>query len=240
MLCAGKSDVGLIRRGNEDAFVTAPEQEFCVVADGMGGAEAGELASQLFVQAALEVFSTADRASLRDTAACVEKAFAAAHQEMLRHVEQHPRHKGMGCTAELLAFSPDGFVLGHMGDSRTYRFRHGALRMLTRDHSLVQSQVEQGLITPEEARKHPMRHVILRAVGIGDSPALDLVTGTCSPGDIFLLCSDGLTDMVEDSRIRELLATEEPLPRIAELLVAAALSAGGSDNVTAVLCERVR
>jgi protein phosphatase len=143
----------------------------------------------------------------------------------------------MGCTAEVLAFHGERFVLGHVGDSRTYLFRRGHLRQLTRDHSLVQEQVEQGLLTPEQARAHSLRNVILRAVGTNESLAVDILRGKSVPGDIFLLCSDGLHDMVEDGQIQVILGAREAIPAKTARLIEAAKSAGGYDNITALLCE---
>jgi PPM family protein phosphatase len=238
ILSFGKTDCGLRRSNNEDAFLVKPEFGFCLVADGMGGAAAGELASQIFSETALEVFSTADIAN-SDPVKLVQQSFILANDRILKHADEIPEHKGMGCTAELMAFSGDKFILGHMGDSRTYRFINGQLQQLSLDHSLVQEQLDKGLITPEEARKHPMKNVILRAVGIDENLSLDLVRGILSAGDLFLLCSDGLTDMVEDSDILAVLASTAILTQKAEKLVEIAKTAGGHDNITAVLIEIV-
>ena len=143
----------------------------------------------------------------------------------------------MGCTAELLVFLDHGYVLGHVGDSRTYLFRSGQLKRLTNDHSVVQSQLDQGLINAAEARKHPMRNVILRAVGTNEVLAFDLIRGRIQLGDLFLLCSDGLTDMVEDGVLREVLAADLPLLQKVDQLVDLANSAGGHDNITVILGE---
>ena len=234
---SGKSDVGLRRTNNEDTFVVSPERGLCLVADGMGGAAAGELASRIFTDTALEIFSTATSRSEKDTLQLVQRTFAWANERVLSHVKENPHHKGMGCTAELVAFSDDGFVLGHMGDSRTYRLRNGQLKQLSKDHSFVQEQIDQGLITLAEARNHPMRNIILRAVGVMDSVALDLVRGKAIPGDLLLLCSDGLTDMVDDTLILEVLSSTIVLSQKAEKLVELAKSAGGYDNVTVVLSQ---
>lgn len=233
----GKSDVGLKRANNEDAFVVSPEQGFCLVADGVGGAAAGELASGIFARTTSEVFSGSDRRSEKKTVHLVQKAFGWANERILAHVKENPSHEGMGCTAELVAFSSEGFVLGHVGDSRTYRLRQGQLKQLSRDHSFVQDQIDQGLITSAEARNHPMRNLLLRAVGNEENVALDLVRGKVLPGDIFLLCSDGLTDLVDDTMIRNVLSLTTPLSQKAEELVALANSAGGYDNITVVLSE---
>ncbi|MBW1746798.1 MAG: serine/threonine-protein phosphatase [Deltaproteobacteria bacterium] len=195
----GKSDSGLKRRNNEDRFMVRSELGFCLVADGMGGAAAGEIASRIFAETTLEIFSTSAGRSEKETIELVQRAFNFANERILSHVKKNPHHKGMGCTAELMAFSDKGFVIGHIGDSRTYCLRDGQLKQLTQDHSLVQNQIEQGLITPAEARNHPLRNVILRAVGIKKKLALDLVRGITFSGDLFLLCSDGLSDMIDDN-----------------------------------------
>jgi protein phosphatase len=232
----GKTDCGLRRPNNEDAFLVKLEFGFCLVADGMGGAAAGELASQIFSETTLEVFSTANLSS-SDPVSLVQQSFILANSRIIKHTVEIPEHKGMGCTAELMVFSEDKFILGHMGDSRSYRYKNKQLKQLSQDHSLVQEQLNQGLITPEEARKHSMKNVILRAVGVDETPALDLIRGTLSAGDIFLLCSDGLTDMVEDSDIMAVLAATAPLTRKTELLIELAKTAGGHDNITVVLIE---
>jgi PPM family protein phosphatase len=232
----GKTDRGLRRSNNEDTYLAKPEFGFCLVADGMGGAAAGELASQIFSDTTLEVFSTAT-VSASDPIQLVQQSFILANDRILKHTDEVPAHKGMGCTAELMAFSGDKFILGHMGDSRTYRFKNGLLKQLSQDHSLVQDQLDRGLITPEEARNHAMKNVILRAVGVDETPALDLVRGNLSTGDLFLLCSDGLTDMVEDSGISSVLASASHLPRKAEQLIDLAKTGGGRDNITVVLIE---
>jgi len=173
----------------------------------------------------------------RQIAEQVQASFRLANQNILADVRKNPRHKGMGCTAELMVFSNEGFVLGHMGDSRTYRSRKGLLKQLTQDHSFVQDQVNKGLLTSENARKHPLRHVILRAVGINEQLALDLIRGSAYPKDQFLLCSDGLTDMVDDFQIQETLSSSLTLNQKVDHLIEMALAAGGSDNVTVVLVE---
>ena len=233
----GTSDPGRKRPNNEDALVVMPELDLCVVADGMGGAAAGELASRALADTALELFGNAADRSEQDTLDLVQKVFRLANERILRHVTEHPHHQGMGCTAELLTFTDQLYVLGHVGDSRTYLFRKGQMKQLTRDHSLVQDQLDQGLITLAESRKHPLRNVILRAVGTSEDLAVDLVRGRIFPGDLFLLCSDGLTDMVEDHAIREVLAASLSLARKGEKLIDRANSAGGHDNVTVVLSE---
>lgn len=238
LVSIGKTDCGLRRENNEDAFSVKPDFGYCLVADGMGGAAAGELASKIFSDTTQELFSRPAHAH-KEPANLIQQSFGLANDRILEHVQQHPHHKGMGCTAELLAFSGDKFFLGHMGDSRTYRFKNGHLKQLTLDHSLVQEQLDQGLITPEEARTHAMRNVILRAVGVDETPALDLLRGSLSAGDLFLLCSDGLTDMVPDNNIGRILESTSPLSQKVDELIHIAKAAGGHDNITVVLVEIV-
>ena len=233
----GKTDVGLIRPNNEDTFVVNPSSHYCLVADGMGGAAAGETASQIFAQTAEEVFGGSNPESEKEVLASVQKTFQLANDRILSHVAEHPEHQGMGCTAELLAFTSYGFVIGHMGDSRTYRFRNQGLKQLTKDHSLVQDQIDQGLITIDQARTHSMRNVILRAVGVRPSPALDTLRGPVYEGDLFMLCSDGLTDLIEDSKISDVLSLNGDLSLKTEHLVDLAKKAGGKDNITVVLAS---
>jgi len=233
----GKSDSGLKRTNNEDCFMVRSELGFCLVADGMGGAAAGEIASRIFAETTLELFSSSAGRSEKETIELVQRAFNFANERILSHVKKNPHHKGMGCTAELMAFSDKGFVIGHMGDSRTYCLRDGQLKQLTQDHSLVQNQIDQRLITPAEARNHPLRNVILRAVGIKKKLALDLIRGNTFSGDLFLLCSDGLSDMVDDNQIRNILFSTAPLLQKVEKLIESANAAGGYDNITVVLAN---
>lgn len=239
---AGRTDVGLKRTNNEDAFIVRPELNFCLVADGMGGAAAGELASRFFAETALEIFTknnirNNNKDNVKKVPVLVQKSFSMANKKILDHVKSDPSHQGMGCTAELMAFVDGGFFLGHIGDSRTYRFRDGDLKQMTKDHSLVQNMVDKKMITPEQARTHSHRNVILRAVGIEKNISLDLLKGKTRPGDIYLLCSDGLTDMVEDTLIREVLLSAISLPQKVEGFIELAKLAGGSDNITVVLSK---
>lgn len=233
----GKTDVGLVRPNNEDTFLINHPSDYCLVADGMGGAAAGETASRIFAQTAQDVFEKSKPQTEQDVLVCVQSVFTRANDSILSHVAKHPEHQGMGCTAELLAFTGSGFVIGHMGDSRTYRFRNGALKQLTKDHSLVQDQIDQGLITEDQARNHSMRNVILRAVGVRPSPALDTLRGPVYEGDLFMLCSDGLTDLVEDVEINKILRLEGDVALKCEHLVELAKKAGGKDNITVVLAS---
>ena len=232
--CA-RTDVGMRRANNEDAFVSIPELGLLALADGMGGAASGEVASGIFADTVREVFLAGPTGSDEEAEECVRRAFLLANQRIRDLAAREPAHKDMGCTGEMVVFTGDGYVVGHVGDSRIYLFRGGRLRQVTKDHSFVQEQVDQGILTPGQARVHAYRHMILRAVGIHDSLAVDLISGKAYEGDLFLLCSDGLSDMVEDSLIEETLASDASLDEKADRLVRNACDAGGHDNVTVLL-----
>ena len=232
---AGQTDIGLKRENNEDVFLLNSDMDFCLTADGMGGAAAGELASKIFADTAQEIFEGQTDRSQKEVLYRVQKTFQMANQKILEHVVQNRSHKGMGCTAELLAFSDEGFILGHMGDSRTYRLRNGNFEQLTQDHTLVQQQLEDGLINEDQIRNHPLRNIIYRAVGIKQELSLDLVIGQTAVQDIFLLCSDGLTDMILDDQIQDILCLNEDIHHKVDELIEKAKAAGGNDNITVVL-----
>jgi PPM family protein phosphatase len=231
----GQSNAGLRRLENEDSYRIEPDLGMCLVADGVGGAAAGELASRFFSDAAFEVFRNAADRIENHVVERIQEAFRLANQLILQHAMLNPDHKGMACTAELMAFSDEGFVVGHLGDSRTYRLRNRQLKQLTRDHSLVQTQIDQGIIKPEASIGNPWRNVILRAVGVDEELELDLIRGRIHPQDLFLLCSDGLTDMVPDELIRQTLLSSKNLEQKLDELIEMALKAGGTDNITIVL-----
>ena len=235
ILYSARSEIGPHRSNNEDACLADLESGFCLVADGMGGEAAGEIASRLFTEAVMEIFQNAKDRNEAIVMDRVQEAFRLANRMVREYAMHNPEDRGLGCTAELLAFSDSGFVLGHMGDSRTYRFRNHRLNQLTRDHSLVQRQLDSGLIPPENVRTHPLRNVITRAVGIDDEISLDLLRGPINLEDLFLLCSDGLTDLVDDNRIAAIIDLDTSLDQKVNALVDASLKAGGYDNVTVVL-----
>jgi protein phosphatase len=231
----GRTDVGLRRTNNEDAFVSAPELGLLALADGMGGAPSGEVASGIFVETVRERISVVPPSAVEEAEELVRGTFLLANQRIRDLAARKPEHREMGCTGELIVFTDDRYVVGHVGDSRVYLFRGGRLRQVTKDHSFVQERVDQGLLTPGQARVHPYGHMLLRALGIHDALPVDLISGKVDPGDLFLLCSDGLTDMVGDILIAETLAAERSLEEKADRLVRDACDAGGHDNVTVVL-----
>ena len=235
--CSGSTDIGLRRKNNEDAFITKPDLGLYVVADGMGGAAAGEVASDIFVQTTLKVFKSGSDRSDKETLSLVQRAFFEANESIQKHVREFPEHDGMGCTAEVIAFCHEGFVLGHVGDSRTYHFKDSELTQLSKDHSMVQEQIDKGVITPAEIKNHPMRNIILRAVGVKETVAPDFLTGNALTNDLFLLCSDGLTDMLTDEAIADVLRSVDTVVNKTEKLIKLAKSAGGHDNITVVLAQ---
>jgi protein phosphatase len=203
----------------------------------MGGAAAGDVASRYFAETAVEIFTRFDDRSEECNAIFVQWTFAIANRRILDHIRFSPDHGGMGCTAEMMVFTDGGYILAHIGDSRTYRFRSGRLQQMTRDHSIVQNLVESGAISSEDARRHPQRNVILQSIGTKENPVFDMERGKCRSKDLYLLCSDGLTDLLDDELITETLSSETEMSQKASALVEMAKMAGGHDNITVVLCE---
>lgn len=229
-----QSDVGTVRSSNEDSFVARPEAGLWMVADGAGGHQHGEVASQML--AAL-LAGTTDQAG-SDLIAEIRSLVSRAHQALRHRAEAEAERSGMDVTiattiAVLLARDAH-FACLWAGDSRIYRLRGGQLTRLTRDHSLVQALVDQGAISAEEAEHHPHANVITRAIGAeGPEPELDKMTDRAEPGDRFLLCSDGLNKALSEAVIARLAKTDDPARR----LIDAALEYGVRDNVTAIVVE---
>ncbi len=232
----GISDTGLRRENNEDALLVRAELGMCALADGVGGAADGELASSIFIRNAQDIFNEKVETANR-TVELMSRAFVQSNEAVLDLINGNSERDGMGCTGEIVVFYGDRFTIGHVGDSRVYLFRNGRLRQLTKDHSLVQQQLDDGLISAADARKHPMRHVILRAVGADERLIVDIIKGKTVVGDLFLVCSDGLTDMVDNAGVSEILALDVSIAEKAWRLIDAANSAGGADNITVILNE---
>jgi PPM family protein phosphatase len=229
---ASKTDTGHRRRRNEDSHVVRPP--LFAVADGMGGAQAGEVASRLAAAALDEPQRSADGDGEQRIVELVQEA----NRRVFQRATEDAATQGMGTTMTVaLVDDAAGTVsFGHVGDSRAYRVRDGELEQLTEDHSLVGELVRSGRLTPEEAGAHPQRSVITRAVGTEPDVDVDTFTVDGRPGDVYLLCSDGLTDMVEEDAIRDAVnASDGDLDRAARALVDAANAGGGEDNITVVL-----
>ena len=226
---AGLSHPGRRRRRNEDAFVVAPP--LFAVADGMGGAKAGEIASRLAAAAVREEGS--DRVD-------VTELIHEANRRVFERARDDASASGMGTTMTVALVEDDHVTIGHVGDSRAYRIRDHGLEQLTEDHSLVAELVRSGRLSPEEAETHPQRSVITRALGTEADVDVDTFTVETRPGDVFLICSDGLTTMVEDDRIVEVVEqNRDDLERVAKQLIADANRSGGEDNVTVICFEIV-
>ena len=234
-----ESDKGLARSHNEDTCLVNDADRYFLVADGMGGAAAGEVASALFRDTVVELFSATPRHCLTGESVdeLIGECFQTAHARIQAHADEHPAHKGLGCTAELLVCQGDRIAIGHVGDSRTYRLRHSRLEQLTTDHSFVQEQADLGIITAEQAENHRLKNLILRVVGSGEKLDVDMIGSDVVAGDIFLLCSDGLTAMVSPAQIEEILSYEMDPEIKATLLIDQANFNGGSDNITVLLVQ---
>jgi PPM family protein phosphatase len=226
---AGRTDAGRKRRRNEDSFVQDPP--LFAVADGMGGAQAGEVASRLAAAAFREFHDADDLDPQERVAAIIQEA----NRRIYERARSDAQASGMGTTITAALVSGSGVAVGHVGDSRAYRLREGHLEQLTEDHSLVADLVRSGRLTPEEADTHPQRSVITRALGTDPEVDVDTFTVEAEPGDVFLLCSDGLTTMVDDEDVSQTVAGADTLEQAAKALVKAANRAGGEDNITVVL-----
>ena len=231
------SDIGLHRSCNEDICSVNLENNFFLVADGVGGSAAGEIASRIFFNTVTDLFKASSPENLEEAEEIVRSCFAEANQSIQQHTRTTPFHKGMGCTAELLVICDDEYILGHIGDSRTYHFSNGELKLLTVDHSLAQEQLSMGTITADQAAKSHLRNVLSRAIGIDTHISADFHTGPLLPDSIFLLCSDGLYNMVPAEKIIPVLQYDAPLDLKTEMLINMANDAGGLDNISVCLVE---
>src|SRR5690348_8824834 len=234
---AARTDVGMIRSGNEDNFFADVDRDggLFVVADGMGGHAAGEVASEMAVSILSRelkpVPSLTDAAGASAISRALKKANSAIYERTIAEADKH----GMGTTVSVLMLGAGRYLVGQVGDSRVYLLRGGALRQLTKDHSYVQEQVDAGVLTPEQARYHPYSNVITRCVGAGGDVEPDTYTGEVRAGDMFLVASDGLTGMVDDRRLQQLLMARATPQRIVDALIAEANGRGGLDNITAIV-----
>jgi protein phosphatase len=237
LVWAARTDVGMIRSGNEDNYAVSAtgDQGLFIVADGMGGHAAGEVASEMAVQTVeRELHGVRDLDDEKTTgklADAVKKANRTIHDRTITEVDK----QGMGTTVSVLLLSTTRYLIGQVGDSRVYLLRDGALQQLTKDHSYVQEQVDAGFLTPEQARYHPYSNVITRCVGASPEVEPDLYSGEARVGDLFLVASDGLTGMVDDRRLQMLLMSRADPERKVHTLIAEANGRGGLDNITAIV-----
>ena len=247
---AARTNVGKIRKNNEDDYALNAEQGVFVLCDGMGGHEGGEVASRLAVTTVIDFFKNSQVRADDKTwpfgfdsgvafrANCLSTGILLANQRILDAIAENSKLEKMGTTVVGLVFDERKGWFAHVGDSRGYLFSGGKLRQVTADHSWVGEQVRMGIITPEEAEHHAFRNVITRSLGMSEPPKVDLTPVDPQVGDIFMLCSDGLSGMVPDAGIEELIrGNTADLEKCAEVLIEAALEGGGKDNVTLILVE---
>jgi serine/threonine protein phosphatase PrpC len=233
---AARTDVGMVRAGNEDSFFADadPNRGLFVVADGMGGHAAGEVASAMAVDIVRREVGGIQALSENAAPRLTEALKAANHSIFLRTITEVDK-QGMGTTASVLVIANNQYLIGQVGDSRVYLLRDNTLQQLTKDHSYVQEQVDAGFLTPEQARNHPYSNVITRCVGASDSVEPDTYGGEVRSGDVFLVASDGLTGMVDDRRLAHLLALPIEPRKIVDALIKEANARGGLDNITAIV-----
>lgn len=238
----GLSDVGCIRELNEDCYCICgfgdnSERGFCILADGMGGHNAGEVASQNAVKLIAEEMNRLLESGEKEIPGQLSRAVSAANTGVYTMASENPIHRGMGTTV-VTAFIDDGTAyVANVGDSRAYAVRDDEIVQITTDHSVVSELVMRGTITKEEARLHPQKNIITRAVGTDKSVRTDIFEYNYSPGDVMIICSDGLSTMLDDNRILEIIKSKKTSEDTVNSLIAAAKDEGGLDNIT-VICIR--
>lgn len=240
MLITGLTDTGQVRETNEDAIDWVAEQGLLILADGMGGHNAGEVASQLAVEACKHsMLAELPELEAGETmAAALQRAVARANLSVYESACSNPGQRGMGTTLVLACLQGDNLQFANVGDSRLYRFNADGLQQLSRDHSLIAEWVEKGLMSAEDARNADQKNIITRAVGLEAEVEIDLYQQHLAPGDICLLCSDGLSDVVDDETIAELLTQHaDDLNGLPQRLVDSANQAGGPDNISVILVK---
>lgn len=229
------TDIGRKRVSNQDAFCQGEASgcQFVVLCDGMGGHQGGNVAAEIAVQSFYELFTERLKNGMRtkDLKNLIAAIIAIVSSRIAEAAVQSPELAGMGSTVVLAVRSGKKICIAHVGDSRCYLFRNGKLRRLTKDHSLVQEMIDRGEISVEESVNHPHRNVITRTLGYPDDSLPEILFSDVKNGDLFLLCTDGLTVPVSDSELKELLATIPP-SQLAPVLVSCALEGGGPDNIT--------
>ncbi len=247
---SGMTDVGMARKHNEDCYEIDREHWLYVVADGMGGHSHGEVASRIAVDSIREFIRNdgptdeaaprfTEEISVRDHASKLKNAVRSAHDSVLKAIHQDTALQGMGTTVVGFLVKDGIAALAHVGDSRAYRLRDDTFEVLTQDHTWVHEQVVAGYLTEDQARTHPLKNVVTRALGSEKEVMVDLQEINLQVGDIYLICSDGLTTMMEDRDIEEMVRKGDPLDDTCKALIDEANQRGGLDNVTVILLEVV-
>jgi serine/threonine protein phosphatase PrpC len=243
MILAGKTDIGKIRTVNEDRSVNQEDvggYSLAIVADGMGGHQAGDTASQIAIETIQQQLQHIhNRMSIDEIRFAVRKAIEFANETIFAFAAEREHYHGMGTTVVVTAATERQVVIGHIGDSRAYYIHNGSIRQLTEDHSLVNELVKSGQISREEASQHPRRNVLTRALGTEPGIEVDVMVMDWHAGDMLLLCSDGLSSLVGTDVLLEVAAGEGDLDEKVDLLVQSALNAGGDDNITVTLVWNV-
>jgi serine/threonine protein phosphatase PrpC len=237
-----RTDPGLARENNEDSVTVDEPTRLAVLADGMGGYNAGEIASGMattFIKSELgRWLSQAGRhANSREVRRAMEICVDNANRSIFNAANSNPQYSGMGTTLVLGVFQDGRLILGHIGDSRCYRLRGTEFQQITKDHSLLQEQMDAGLITAEQAATSSNKNLVTRALGVEDAVLLEVNENKVEPGDIYLMCSDGLSDMVDDRGIAGILAGEVPLEQKVAQLIDTANANGGRDNISVLLAQ---
>jgi PPM family protein phosphatase len=236
------TDPGLCRDNNEDCVTFDAAARLGVLADGMGGYSAGEVASAMaatFIKSEMSrwLIEAGNKASWRDVARgleiCVDKTNTSIYQAAI----SNPQYSGMGTTLVVGVFTSDTLILGHIGDSRCYRLRQGHLKQLTRDHSLIQEQIDAGLLSAEQASLSNQKNLVTRALGVDPQVTLEITRHLLAPGDRYLFCSDGLSDMVDNETIAQTLGKHQSPEQKASALIDLANANGGIDNISVFLAE---
>ncbi|PTL77872.1 Stp1/IreP family PP2C-type Ser/Thr phosphatase [Vitiosangium sp. GDMCC 1.1324] len=245
---AGHTHVGMKRNHNEDNYLILTDENLCCVADGMGGHSSGEIASKIAVDELAEFFRMTSRDQDATWPFKMEKSrnydenrlatgIKLANKSIFEKASSDSKYKGMGTTIVSVHFAQDSAYVGHVGDSRVYFFRQGVLKQITEDHSLLNDYLKAKKLTPEEIENFPHKNVIVRALGMKELVQVDVAKVEPQQGDIFLLCSDGLSGMVTDPQMQEILARTPELDKACSQLIDLANAAGGNDNVTCVLAR---
>jgi len=247
----GQTDTGSVRDHNEDAIVYDDDIALAILADGMGGHRGGEMASAITVSTVLEeitdkvknltVGETDNDTGYSAESLIVQEAINLANKNVHDSSESNARYRGMGTTIVVVLFYDNRFTVAHVGDSRLYRLRNGELKQITSDHSLMREMIDRGLYTPEEARKSLNNNLITRAIGIDSKVQVDIQEDIAMVNDIYLLCSDGVTDMIEDDLIKSvMIENSENLEKTASEIIRLANEHGGKDNISALLAKPIK
>jgi len=233
--CAGDTHVGVVRSGNEDSFLLDFQQGVFIVADGMGGHAAGEVASEMAVEIIARELGLMRGLNAAAAGDRMRNAIRVANGAIFDRTLAEADKRGMGTTTTVLVLFAGRYLIGQVGDSRAYMLRDRTLHQLTKDHSYVQEQVDAGLLTAEQARTHPYSNVITRCVGANEDVVPDVYFGDLASGDVILLASDGLTGMLEDEHLAKILSSDGNPATWVSRMIAEANRRGGLDNITAII-----